>query len=71
MSYHAPHSYVVRTRRGYDARCYATRDDDFNAIGRIVAESSHRTLSAAISQAKRFHKTYGGTIALPDFPGSE
>jgi hypothetical protein len=61
-----PHSYVVPTRRGFDARCYATRADDVNAIGETVDESSHRTLSAAVKAAKRFHKTYGGTIHVPE-----
>ncbi len=61
-----PHSYVVKTRTGFDARCYAVRADDLNAIGRLVEESSHRTLQAAVKAAKRFHKEHGGTIRLPD-----
>jgi hypothetical protein len=61
-----PHSYVVPTRRGFDARCHATRADNWNEIGIIVDKSSHRTLSAAVKAAKRFHKTYGGTIHVPE-----
>jgi hypothetical protein len=64
--YHEPHSYVVRTRSGYDARCYAVRADDLNAIGHIVEESSHRTLKAAVNAAKRFHRYHGGTINVPE-----
>jgi len=66
--YDSPHSYVVRTRTGFDARCYAVRADDWNAIGRIVEESSHRTLAAAVKAAKRFHAYHGGTIRLPEEP---
>ena len=65
--YHEPHSYVARNNRnGWDARCYAVRADNWNAIGTMVDESSHRTLAAAIKAAKRFHKIYGGTIQLPE-----
>ena len=60
-----PHTYVVRTRTGFDARCYQVRADDLNAIGRLVDESSHRTLAAAVKAAKRFNKEHGGTISVP------
>lgn len=60
------HSYVVRTRTGYDARCYVVCATDLNRIGRCVEESSHRTFNAAVKAAKAFHKRWGGTIN-PDF----
>lgn len=63
IEYNTPHSYVVKTRRGFDARCYATRSNDWNAFGRMIAESSHRTEAAARKAAARFHATYGGTLA--------
>lgn len=62
--YHSPHSYVVKSRDGFDARCYRTCKDP-NRIGYIVCESTHRTVKAAIAAAKRFHKEFGGTIVLP------
>ena len=64
--FHAPRSYVVKTRRGFDARCYRLRADDWNAIGELLEESSHRTLAAAIRAAKSFHDAHGGTIDLPE-----
>jgi hypothetical protein len=66
VRFDSPHSYVVKTRKGFDARCYATRADDLNAIGRIVEESSHRTLAAAVKAAKAFHRMHGGTVRLPE-----
>jgi hypothetical protein len=53
---------VVRTRTGYDARCYRLRADDWNAMGELLCKSSHRTLSAAEKSAARFHKSWGGTL---------
>lgn len=64
MNYHPPRSYVVRTRKGYDARCYVTRSDDHLAFGRILAESSHRTLAAANKAAAQFHAHFGGTLEV-------
>ncbi len=62
--FHAPRSYVVRTRRGFDARCYRLRADDWSALGELLEESSHRTLEAAEKAAARFHKSWGGTLDL-------
>lgn len=63
--YHEPHSYIVKTRKGFDARCYRTTVDP-NRIGYVVSESSHRTLQAAKVAAARFHRSFGGTIAIDD-----
>jgi hypothetical protein len=60
-THNPPHSYVVKTRTGFDARCYRTTID-WNRIGYIVCESSHRTAKAAHAAALRFHKQFGGTI---------
>jgi hypothetical protein len=60
-THNPPHSYVVKTRTGFDARCYRTTKDP-NRIGYIVCESHHRTEKAAAAAAKRFHKEFGGTI---------
>jgi hypothetical protein len=61
--YAAPHCYVVKTRIGYDARAYRVRSDDWNALGYIVEETSHRTEAAARKSAARMAKAYGGTLA--------
>jgi hypothetical protein len=60
--FHAPQSYVVRTRRGFDARCYRLRADDWNAFGELLDESSHRTLAAAEKSAMRMHRRFGGEL---------
>lgn len=55
--------YVVKTRKGYDARAYRVRSDDWNALGYLVEETSHRTEAAARKSAARMAKAYGGTLA--------
>lgn len=62
--YQEPHSYVVKTRKGYDARCYRLAINP-NHMGVLVTESSHRSVAAATKAAKKFQKLFGGTIALP------
>ena len=62
--YQEPHSYVVKTRKGFDARCYRLAVNP-NHIGMLVTESSHRTLAAAIKAALKHQKLFGGTIAFP------
>jgi hypothetical protein len=66
--FHPPRSYVVRTRKGFDARCYRLRADDWNALGELLCESSHRTLAAAEKAAMRFHKSWGGELDFSHRP---
>lgn len=63
--YNSPHSYVVKNRGTFDARCYRTAKNP-NAMGYLVCETTHRSLKAAIRSAKELHKEFGGTIRLPE-----
>lgn len=61
-TFKAPRSYIVKTRTGFSARCYALRADDSNAFGRLIDETNHRTIAAAIKSAKAMHRAYGGEL---------
>ena len=63
----APRSYIVKTRTGFSARCYALRADDSNALGHLLDESHHRTIAAAIKSARAMHRAYGGELDTTGF----
>lgn len=48
--------------RGWRVRCFGMPDDDWNAMGRTVAETFHRTEAAARKRAAELVKAYDATV---------
>jgi len=46
-------------RQGWRVSCFGLPDDDWNALGHRVAESTHRTKAAADKRADELAKAYG------------
>lgn len=67
MTFKPPRSYIVKTRTGFSARCYALRADDSNALGRLLDETHHRTIANAVKSARAMHRAYGGTLDTTGF----
>ena len=49
--------------RGWRVRCFGLPDDDFNAMGRTVSETYHRTEAAARKEAAKLAETWRATLA--------
>lgn len=49
-------------RQGWRVACIELPDDDWNALGRRVHESKHRTEAAAQSEAKRVAAAYNAKV---------
>lgn len=48
--------------RGWRVRCFGLPENDFNAMGRTVSETFHRTKAAADKQAQKLAAEYNAKI---------
>lgn len=49
-------------RQGFRVSCFATPDDDWNAVSRRIAESFHRTRDAAMKRARELAAAYDAEL---------